>query len=256
MQARALADVAAALGLKTGELEQAASVAGQAETAARSITIPARRAGSWALARVAAASLVPGERLSRPPRSGQAETAARSITDPYGRRTLRRMSPRRWPHRWHPQAAEIARMVKIPTARRAPWRMSPRRWPSTGNLSRPSQLPGQSPIPRGAPALASVAAALAKYGEPEQAIAVARSITKPSAQASALANVAAALAKYGKPEQAIALARSITAPGTAGAWAGQAAIAATLSQNRKKSDPEDDLPQMSAHPGSGQSQCD
>ena len=179
MQARALADVAAALA-KDGQPEQAASVAGQAETAARSITDPDTQA--HVLADVAAALAEDGQPEQAASVAGQAETAARSITDPDTQaRALTDVAEALAGARLYEQAITAAQSITDPAFR-------------THSVAR-------------------VAAALAKDGQPEQAIAVARSITNPNAQASALAGVAAALAKYGEPEQAVAVARSISSPG-------------------------------------------
>ena len=229
-RAEALARVAVALDA-AGQHQQAATVAGQAEAFARSVTT---YSPGWrnALARVARVLAAAGQREQAGAIAGQAEAVARSATGQ---------------DQEEPALARIAVALaeEVGTGGRG-WGVAGSRGPTAeerqafylaqdagvlaaaGQHEQAAAVAGQaqviatsstSPGQLAVLALADAARALAAAGRHEQATAVAgqaeavaHSITEPHHRTKPLAWVAGALAAAGRHQQAEALARSITHP--------------------------------------------
>jgi tetratricopeptide (TPR) repeat protein len=231
-QVWALADVPEALA-KAGDLDRA-------EALANSITDPTWQV--WALAGVAAALTKAGD----PDRASlfvrQAETIARSITSSFWRAEALKAVAVALTQAGNLNDAEIlAQSIPEEDKQSRALALVAAAFIKAGDLDRASQLVRQAvtaarstfPFERGW-ALSGVAGALAEVGDVDQAENVARSFTKPDAQAEALVTIATVLTQAGDlgragqlARQAETTARSIASPHEQAKWlAGVAAVLA------------------------------
>jgi tetratricopeptide (TPR) repeat protein len=222
LQAEALAGMARALA-RTGQHQQAAAVAQQAETATRSITFY----GAQARALVAAAGA-----LARTGQQQQAEAAALSIVEPNDGNlykqaealaaaagALAEAGQHRQAAAVAGRAEAVARSIGIPLGQALGLVAAAGALARTGQQQQAEAVASSCSTPYGQMALAAVAEGLADAGQHSQAAAVARraeaaarSITDPRHQAEALLAAARALARTGQHELAETAARSVTHP--------------------------------------------